>query len=280
MCVDGRRCAGGVGPGRLWIFLVRRSLVLVAVLVVAGAGVAVVLRRPAAPLPIGAHGHGSNERAVHRCRGSATTRCSPPAWPGSPRPSAAPPRKQPRGPRMRARRPGPPARPDAGGALAALQAAADGGIAPPVKAVLQELARLLADDRYPDAVERVHGLFRQHSDAAVPALELLTVTAQEALRGGGLRRIEPVLRRVEELPTADPAVRASVARLLGTAAVASAKAGQFDRSKLQARAALASRNGRPRHTSRSASTSSRTTTSPAPSTPGSAGCASTPATSP
>src|SRR4029453_3356053 len=129
--------------------------------------------------------------------------------------------------------PGPPARPDAGGALAALQAAADGGIAPPVKAVLHELARLLADDRYPDAVERVHGLFRQHSDAAVPALELLTVTAQEALRGGGLRRIEPVLRRVEELPTADPAVRASVARLLGTAAVGSAEAGQLDRSKLQ-----------------------------------------------
>jgi tetratricopeptide (TPR) repeat protein len=104
--------------------------------------------------------------------------------------------------------------------------------------VLQELARLLADDRYPDAVEQVQGLFRHRSDAAVPALELLTVTAQEVLRGGGLRRIEPILPRVEELPTADPAVRAPVARLLGTAAVASAKAGQFERSKLQARAAL------------------------------------------
>jgi tetratricopeptide (TPR) repeat protein len=216
---------------------VRRSLVLVAVLVVAGAVVAVVLRRPAGPPPppsivtapvsspatdaglsddeVFAASMARLAEAKRRADAEATARSADASTP-----------------------PGPAARPDAGGALAALQAAADGGIAPPVKAVLQELARLLADDRYPDAVERVHGLFRQHSDAAVPALELLTVTAQEALRGGGLRRIEPVLRRVEELPTADPAVRASVARLLGTAAVASAKAGQFDRSKLQARAAL------------------------------------------
>ena len=215
----------------------RRSLVLVAVLVIAGAVVAVVLRRPAAPLPLPSvvtvpmsapatdAGLSDDEvfaasmarlaEAKRRADAEAAARSADASTP-----------------------PGPPARPDAGGALAALQAAADGGIASPVRAVLQDLARLLADDRYPEAVEQVHGLFRQRSDAAVPALQLLTVTAQEALRGGGLRRIEPVLRRVEELPTADPAVRASVARLLGTVAVASAKAGQFDRSKLQARAAL------------------------------------------
>jgi tetratricopeptide (TPR) repeat protein len=215
---------------------VRRSLVLVAVLVVAGAVVAVVLRRSVAPPPRApivtpavsapAIDAGLSDDEVFAASmallAEAKRRADEEAAAWS----------------ANASTPGPPARPGAGGALLAVQAAADGGIASPVKAVLQELARLLADDRYPEAVEQVHGLFRQHSDAAVPALELLTITGQEVLRGGGLRRIEPILRRVEDLPTADPAVRAPVARLLGTAAVASAKAGQFDRSKLQARAAL------------------------------------------
>jgi tetratricopeptide (TPR) repeat protein len=215
---------------------VRRSLVHVAVLVAGGAVVAVVLRRPVAPPPLPpvvtsavsapATDAGLSDDEVFAASmarlAEAKRRADQEAAARSADASTS----------------GPQARPDAGGALAALQAATDGGIALPVRAVLQELARLLADDRYPDAVEQVHGLVRQRSDAAIPALELLTVTAQEVLRGGGLRRIEPILRRVEELPTADPAVRAPVARLLGTAAVASAKAGQLDRSKLEARAAL------------------------------------------
>ncbi|RPH66580.1 MAG: hypothetical protein EHM78_23290, partial [Myxococcaceae bacterium] len=213
----------------------RRSLVLVAVLVVAGAVAAVVLRRQAAPPPpplvtapvsAPASDAGLTDDEVFAASMARLAEARRRADQEAAALSAD------------ASTPGPPARPDAGGALAALKAAADGGIAPPVRAVLQELARLLADDRYPDAVEQVHGLFRHRSAAAVPALELLAVTAQEVLRGGGLRRIEPILPRVEELPTADPAVRAPVARLLGSAAVASAKAGQFERSKLQARAAL------------------------------------------
>ena len=214
----------------------RRSLVLVAVLVVAGAVVAVVLRRPATPPP-----SAPMVMAPTSAPSTDAGLSDDEVFAASMARLAEAKRRAAEEAAVRSvddRTLGPPARPDAGGALAALHSAADGGVAPPVRAVLQALARLLADDRYPEAVEQVHGLFRQHSDAAVPALELLTVTAQEALRGGGLGRIEPILRRVEELPTADPAVRAPVARLLGTAAVASARAGQLDRSKLRARAAL------------------------------------------
>lgn len=128
---------------------------------------------------------------------------------------------------------------DGGGALAALEAAGDGGISPDVRAELERVAAQLLQDDYPGALERVHGLFRARSAASVAALELFTVTAQAKARAGGLGQIEPLLSRVQELPTSEAAVRGPVARLLGTAAIASARAGQPERSRLQARAALA-----------------------------------------
>jgi tetratricopeptide (TPR) repeat protein len=131
------------------------------------------------------------------------------------------------------------ARPDAGGALTALQVANDGGISPLVRAELEPLARMLLDNQYPAAVERVHALFRDHSPAAVPALELLTSTAEEHAHGGGAHQIVPVLARLQELPTSDPKVRGPLAELLGTMALASAREGQPERSRQQARAALA-----------------------------------------
>jgi tetratricopeptide (TPR) repeat protein len=129
--------------------------------------------------------------------------------------------------------------PDAGSALAALEAAGDGGISPEVRAELERVAALLLDEDYAGAVERVHGLFRARSTASVPALELFTLTAQARARAGGLREVEPILGRMQELPTSEAKVRAPVARLLGTVALASARAGNAERSRLQARAALA-----------------------------------------
>ena len=128
--------------------------------------------------------------------------------------------------------------PDARGPLAT-PASGAGELAPGRRGELERVSALLGDADYAGAVERVHGLFRERSPAALPALELVTTSAQERVRAGGLRDVEPVLGRVQELPTSEARVRTSVARLLGTVALASVRAGNAEHSRLQARAALA-----------------------------------------
>lgn len=141
-------------------------------------------------------------------------------------------------------------RPDSGGARVETPAIAAGGpalpgtpdrapAAPGTRADVEALARLLQDGQYPAAVERVHALFREHSTAAVPALELFTRSAIRQARGGGAQQIAPLLGRLQELPTSEAKVRGPLAQLLGTMALASAREGQSERSKQQARAALA-----------------------------------------
>jgi hypothetical protein len=129
--------------------------------------------------------------------------------------------------------------PDAGVALAMLLASGDGGVSPGRRAELERVAALLFDGDYAGAVERVHGLFRDRSPAAVPALELVVTAAQEHARAGGLHDVEPILGRVQELPVSEAKVRTAVARLLGTVALASVRAGNTERSRHQAQAALA-----------------------------------------
>jgi tetratricopeptide (TPR) repeat protein len=131
-----------------------------------------------------------------------------------------------------------PAVPDAGAALLVLEVARAGGIAPGVRAELERVAALLLDEDFAGAVERVHDLFRGRSPASIPALELVTIAAQQQARAGGLREVEPILGRIQELPTSEPGVRTRVARLLGTVALASAHAGNAERSRREARAAL------------------------------------------
>ncbi len=141
-------------------------------------------------------------------------------------------------------------RPDAGAPRVETRAGAVGGLAVPepqdrgpggpgTHGEIEALARLLHDGQYPAAVERVHALFREHSTAAVPALELFTKSAIRQARGGGAQQIAPLLGRLQELPTSEAKVRAPLAQLLGTMALASAREGQSERSKQQARAALA-----------------------------------------
>jgi tetratricopeptide (TPR) repeat protein len=130
-------------------------------------------------------------------------------------------------------------RPDAGAALTALESANEGGLAPDVRAELETLARMLMDEQYPAAVERLHALFREHSPAAVPGLRLVVATAARRASAGGTQQIEPILPRLQELPTSDGKVRAPLAQLLAIVALASAKEGQSERSRQEARAALA-----------------------------------------
>ena len=216
----------------------RWSFLLVPVLVVAGAVGMVVLRRPVAtsppaPAPAAVASESSDAgltddqvfaASMARLAG-AKRRADEEA--AATRPGASP---------------GPPSAevaPDAGGLRAALGAAVDAGIPPSARAELERVAALLLDDNLAAAVEQVHALYRAHAMAAAPALELVTVAAQTRARAGALARVEPVLPRMQELPTSEPAVRAAVARVLATVALASARAGQPERSRLQARAALA-----------------------------------------
>jgi len=97
---------------------------------------------------------------------------------------------------------------------------------------------MLLDERYVEAVEKLHVLFSDHSPAAVPALELFVKNARRRASSGATSKIEPVLAQLQELPTSDARVRGPVAQLLGTMALASARAGQPERSRQQARAAL------------------------------------------
>ena len=117
--------------------------------------------------------------------------------------------------------------------------ATDGRVTPAIRPELEALTRMLLDERYGEAVEKVHALFREHSPAAVPALELVATNMRKRASAGGAQKIEPLLPRLQELPTSEARVRAPLARLLGTVALASARAGESDRSRQQARAALA-----------------------------------------
>jgi tetratricopeptide (TPR) repeat protein len=213
---------------------VRWSLVLLAVLLIAGAVSVVVFRRPATPPPPAAvvatapavdAGPSDDEVFAASLVRLAEAKRRSEQEDAARRPDASTPRAD--------------VQPDAGGALAALEAANDGGIAPLVRAELETLARMLLDSQYPAAVERVHALFRDHSPAAVPGLELLTLTAGQRARAGGAHQITPLLARLQELPTSDAKVRGPLAQLLGTVALASAREGQPERSRQQARAALA-----------------------------------------
>jgi tetratricopeptide (TPR) repeat protein len=104
---------------------------------------------------------------------------------------------------------------------------------------LELLARRLRDDDLAGAVEEVHALYRERSPVAAQGLTLLARALQDRARGGGLSTVEALLPRVQELPTSEASVRTSVARVLATVALASSKAGQSERSRQQARAALA-----------------------------------------
>jgi tetratricopeptide (TPR) repeat protein len=128
---------------------------------------------------------------------------------------------------------------DAGGTLAAVEALRDGGVGSGVRAELEALAALLGREGFSAGLERVHELFRSRSAAAVPALELLTRAVEEKARAGDLARVEPLLKRFQELPTSEAAVRAPLARLFGAVALASARAAQPERSREEARTALA-----------------------------------------
>ncbi|HEY3585799.1 MAG TPA: hypothetical protein VGK85_01540, partial [Myxococcaceae bacterium] len=213
----------------------RWSLVLLAVLLIAGAVSFVMFRRPLAPPPSAVSvaesapgpdaGLSDDEVFARSMARLAEARQRAEDEDAVRRPDA--------GPRLTE------LRPDTGAALAALESANDGGIAPPVRAELETLARMLVDEQYPAAVERLHALFRDHSPAAVPGLELVVATASRRASGGGTRQIEPILPRLQELPTSDGKVRAPLAHLLATVALASAREGQPELSRQQARAALA-----------------------------------------
>jgi len=213
---------------------VRWSLVLLAVLVIAGAVSLVVFHRPRAAPPTASVAEAASDRDAglsddevfaRSMARLAEARQRAEEEDAARRPDAS----------VRASE----VRPDAGAAVAMLEAANDGGISPPVRAELETLARMLLDDEYPAAVERLHALFRDHSPAAVPGLELVAATVIRHARAGGTRQLEPVLARLQELPTSDGRVRAPLAQLLGNVALASAREGQPERSRQQARAALA-----------------------------------------
>jgi tetratricopeptide (TPR) repeat protein len=103
----------------------------------------------------------------------------------------------------------------------------------------QRVAALLRDENFPGAVEEVHALFRAHSPLANSALTQLAGSLRHAAHRGALAEVEAVLPRLQELPTSEAMVRRNVAGVLGSVALASAKAGQSERSRQEARAALA-----------------------------------------
>jgi len=213
---------------------VRWPLLLLAVVLIAGAVGVVVLRRPAAPPPppiavvstsvVDAGLSDDDVFAASMARLADAKRRSE-QEDAARRPDAGAPRVE------------TPAR--AVGGLAVPETPDRGPTGPSTRGQIEALSRLLHDGQYPAAVEQVHSLFREHSTAAVPALELLTKSAIRQARGGGAQQIAPLLGRLQELPTSEAKVRAPLAQLLGTMALASAREGQSERSKQQAREALA-----------------------------------------
>ncbi|HZW91095.1 MAG TPA: hypothetical protein VFF12_18595 [Myxococcaceae bacterium] len=120
-----------------------------------------------------------------------------------------------------------------------VSAARPPGTAAAIRPRLERVAGLLLDDNLAGALEEVHALYRLRSPAAGPALVLLVRALQDRARAGALSKLEPLLPRVQELPTSEPPVRTGVARVLASVALASARAGQSERSRQEARAALA-----------------------------------------
>jgi tetratricopeptide (TPR) repeat protein len=128
--------------------------------------------------------------------------------------------------------------PDVGSELPTSIAISDAGLQPASSAELESVASLVARRELPEAVERVHFLFRARSPSAVPALLLVTKDAESRVQSGGAASVETVAARLRELPTSDAAVRAPLSRLLGALAVASTKAAHYERAKDEARQAL------------------------------------------
>jgi len=131
--------------------------------------------------------------------------------------------------------------PDAGALRAELaRALVDGGVPSfYAREDYQRVSALLRDESFPAAVEQVHALFRARSPAANPALNQLAASLRYAAHRDALAEVEAVLPRLRELPTSEPMVRHNVALVLGSVSLASAKAGQSERSRQEARAALA-----------------------------------------
>jgi len=215
---------------------VRWPRVLVAVLFVAGAVAAIALRRPAAPpaspapvaAPEPAADAGLTDDEVFAASMARLAEA-----------------KRRADEEATAARPGADAgqvgdvAPDAGGPRSVLVAAGAGGVRSLAHAELEGVAGLLLQQDLAGAVEALHALYRVHSPDAAPALERVTRSAQSRARAGALAQVEAVLPRMQELPTSDPVVRSAVARVLATVALASARAGQPERSRQEARAALA-----------------------------------------
>jgi tetratricopeptide (TPR) repeat protein len=127
---------------------------------------------------------------------------------------------------------------DAGSELLPAATVLDAGLRAASAAELESVAVLIARRELPEAVERVHSLFRARSPSAVPALLLVTKDAEFRVQTGGALSVESVAARLRELPTSDAAVRAPLARLLGALAVASTRAAHYEQAKDEARQAL------------------------------------------
>ena len=207
---------------------------LIPVLVLAGAGAAVVLRRPTAVPP------------PERVAGSETPRVADAGLTDEEVFAASMARLAEAKRRAEAEAalahapfdPRPHAAVSADDSPPAREPAPDAGSTPSARAEVEHVAALLLDDRLSEAVEKLHALYRAHSPAAPAALELVTAAAQRRARAGALGKVEPLLPRMQALPTSEPAVRSAVARVLASVALASAKAGQSETSRREARAAL------------------------------------------
>jgi tetratricopeptide (TPR) repeat protein len=128
--------------------------------------------------------------------------------------------------------------PSGSSAVAVFSAALDAGTDMEVSRELAGLAGQLHAGELEAVVERVHAVFRSHSPAAVPALLFVSKDLQRRARSGNAVAVEPLMARLRELPTSDPAVRAPLARLLGTLAVSSTQAAHYEDAKSEAHAAL------------------------------------------
>ncbi|HSP18583.1 MAG TPA: hypothetical protein VLQ79_03655 [Myxococcaceae bacterium] len=210
----------------------RWSLLLVPVLAISGVVAAVVLRRPAPPVSPAALSSPPADLATDAGLTDAEVFARSMARLEEARRRADA--------ELAAARDAAPAEDAGPGAQPSGQARAlDAGVSPGLRVDVQRVSALLGQDDLPAAVEQVHGLFRARSPAAETALELVAHAAQSHARRGALAKVEAVLSRMQELPTSEPGVRAAVAQVLATVAVASARAGQPERSLQRARAALA-----------------------------------------
>jgi tetratricopeptide (TPR) repeat protein len=128
--------------------------------------------------------------------------------------------------------------PDAGGLRAVLDSAGDAGIAPTARAELERAPRCSSTTTWPGRWSRS---MRSTARTRRPRRPRSSWSPSPRRPGPGRRagQARAGAPRMQELPTSESAVRSAVARVLATVALASAKAGQPERSRLQARAALA-----------------------------------------